>query len=136
MTKGTYVLLIENKKEQEIEIGKLGKFNFPEGHYAYIGSALGESVNLENRVKRHLSPASEKKLQWNIDYFLGAEEVEVKDVMKFPGKELECELAGMLLGAGKIVAERFGSSDCRCKTHLVYLGSLDKTVFPFSTGKG
>jgi Uri superfamily endonuclease len=61
MSQGVYTLIIKNSKEQDIQIGKLGNFLFPEGFYIYIGSALGKTAtNLENRLKRHLS--STKKL--------------------------------------------------------------------------
>ena len=49
---GTYVLFLEAKKVVRPEIGKLGKVRFGKGLYAYVGSAMGKSVNLESRVKR------------------------------------------------------------------------------------
>lgn len=40
-SKGTYVLVFEAKREQKIQVGKLGLINLQPGFYAYIGSAFG-----------------------------------------------------------------------------------------------
>ncbi|RLF60544.1 MAG: GIY-YIG nuclease family protein, partial [Thermoplasmata archaeon] len=63
--KGSYVLIINLKKEKEIEIGRLGRILFNKGYYAYVGSGLN---NLEKRVGRHLR--KNKKKKWHIDYLL------------------------------------------------------------------
>ena len=82
--KGTYLLIIELTESREIEIGKLGVFFFPRGHYTYTGSAMG---GVYRRVKRHLK--REKKLRWHIDYFL--EYGKIKKVVIFESKtKIEC----------------------------------------------
>ncbi len=71
-----------------MRIGALGTFDFPRGHYVYIGSALN---GLEARIARHLAGVPwqnlspdlqsgeigkrcreihQKKMFWHIDYFL------------------------------------------------------------------
>lgn len=118
---GTYVLFLEAKKDMKTEIGKLGKVRIGKGLYAYVGSALGKSVNLENRIKRHERLASKKKgnLQWHIDYFTTAPGVAVTGVAKIIGKGIECKAAGLMeKSGGRLVADGFGSSDCKCKTHF------------------
>jgi endonuclease-3 len=119
--KGTYILFLESKKGLESEVGKLGKVKMDKGLYAYVGSAMGKSVNLENRVKRHQELASKKKgnKQWHIDYFTTAPGVSVTGVIRVAGKDIECDVAGLLENIGaKIVADGFGSSDCKCRTHF------------------
>jgi Uri superfamily endonuclease len=49
--KGTYVLLIEIKKNCKIKVGRLGEIKFKKGLYAYIGSALN---SLEKRIRKNI----------------------------------------------------------------------------------
>lgn len=118
--KGTYALLLTIEKEVAIAVGKLGLFTFPAGYYIYLGSARG---GLSPRVKRHLR--REKRLRWHIDYLLEfAKVIEVWYALSDESQEcLWCQVAqGM--PQGKILAPGFGSSDCRCPSHLVYFFSL------------
>ena len=50
--KGTYALVLQLERQEEIAIGKLGTFTFPAGYYLYVGSALGPG-GLEARLARH-----------------------------------------------------------------------------------
>jgi endonuclease-3 len=118
---GTYVLFIEAKKGIRPEVGKLGKVRIGKGVYAYVGSAMGKSVNLENRVNRHQELAKSKKgnKQWHIDYITTSRSVDVTGVVKVAGKGIECEVAKLLADCGgKVVASGLGSSDCKCRTHF------------------
>ena len=65
MMKGCYCLIIILNTPSKIKIGKLGKIDFNEGYYVYVGSAMNY---LESRINRHLR--SKKKLHWHIDYLL------------------------------------------------------------------
>lgn len=65
MLKGIYTLVITLTTSATIRAGKLGNISFPEGYYAYVGSALN---GLEARIARHLK--EDKLLHWHIDYFL------------------------------------------------------------------
>ena len=116
MEKGTYALLLALEKEIAIAVGRLGTFTFPRGYYIYVGSAQG---GLGARVKRHLKV--EKRLRWHIDYLL--EHAEVVEVWHTLGDEsqecLWCQVA-QEMSQGRIVIPGFGSSDCRCPSHLVY----------------
>jgi len=124
MTRGVYALIIKNRKEEYLQIGKMGNFLFPEGFYVYIGSALGStSTSLEHRLKRHLSPL--KKLFWHIDYFLNSENVKIISILSSNTTERkECELASTVsqLKKADIIIPHFGASDCRvnCGAHLFY----------------
>jgi Uri superfamily endonuclease len=116
MDKGTYALLIELKNETTLTVGKLGEFDFPRGYYIYFGSALG---GLEARINRHLK--HDKHLHWHIDYLL--QFAEIAEVWYLSSDQrLECTLcreAHELPGSADI-ALGFGSSDCRCPSHLLY----------------
>ena len=116
--KGIYSLLIHLSKGKNIKVGKLGIFHFPEGYYIYVGSAMN---GIEQRVTRH--KRKEKKKRWHIDYLL--EEAEVIDVFikgNVKRKE-ECKTVNeWIKKGGKILVKGFGSSDCKCETHLLYFG--------------
>ncbi len=116
MLKGTYQLLIKLDTPRCITIGRLGTFLFPAGYYVYTGSAM---AGLDARIARHLS--KNKRMHWHIDYLL-----ECCTIMRYAIMEsstrLECELNAQTLAVpgARVVVERFGSSDCRCRSHLVY----------------
>ena len=123
---GTYVLIMENSEDREIEIGKLGRVAFRKGFYAYVGSALS---GLAQRIGRHLREVGEnKKLHWHIDFFLASSGVEVKEVVFAETEERkECEIAAKLQvkkGLGHIA--NFGCSDCTCRSHLLFSTSFDR----------
>ena len=111
--KGIYVLIVKINKTISVNIGALGLLKFPEGLYAYVGSAQN---NFEQRVKRHQS--KEKRLFWHIDYLLNDEAANVIGVYYTQGeKAKECKIAGILRENAESIAG-FGCSDCRCKSHL------------------
>ncbi len=120
MEKGTYALLLALEKEVTIAVGKLGLFTFPSGYYLYLGSAQG---GIYPRVKRHLR--REKRLRWHIDYLL--EHAEVMEVWHAPGEGsqecLWCQVA-QEMSQSEVLFPGFGSSDCRCSSHLVYYPSM------------
>ena len=117
--KGVYCLIINIKKNINIKIGALGKINFKKGIYVYVGSAQN---NLEKRILRHYS--HDKKVRWHIDYLLENPNVEIKKaVFKESSKEEECKIAKFLAKL-EIPIKGFGSSDCKCPSHLFKLGSL------------
>lgn len=117
ITRGTYALILLLPRAQTIRIGALGEFKFPRGHYLYIGSAMN---GLTARLARHLR--SEKKLRWHIDYFL--RHAQIKEVWTHQGDErFECvwARAALALPNARVLAPRFGASDCDCATHLIFL---------------
>jgi sugar fermentation stimulation protein A len=122
--KGTYCIVAFLPEDSDIEIGKLGTFSFPKGFYVYTGSALS---SLEGRIGRHLG--KDKKLRWHIDYFL-----ERADSLGFvpivSSERKECEINSRFLEEGESVAKGFGSSDCSCISHLVYLGDQPHLEYP------
>lgn len=143
MRRGTYQLLIRLDKAQEIQAGKLGAFEFPAGFYVYTGSAMN---GLDARIARHLRAS--KRLHWHIDFLLERSTIIGYAIEESPGRpsgrcfgtlddrssktaqarnretacRRECEINAVTLAmpGAQVIAEGFGSSDCRCRTHLAY----------------
>jgi Uri superfamily endonuclease len=113
--KGTYALLLHLAREAQLDVGRLGRISFPAGYYLYLGSALG---GLTGRLARHCR--SEKRLRWHIDYLLP--HVRLEEIWWEGSEErLECCWAAVAARAQGAVGMTpgFGSSDCRCPSHLV-----------------
>ncbi len=113
----TYVLGLWIDKDITVRVGSLGDISFRRGYYAYIGSAL---KGFKARIDRHIR--KRKKLFWHIDYLTTLECVDVVEIFCVRGDEkLECEVAGMF--NNEKIIQGFGVSDCRCKSHLFYIGN-------------
>ena len=115
---GTYALLCFNKSEKRLNIGKLGKFIFKRGYYTYTGSALGMG-GLRSRVYRHLK--QDKSKHWHMDFL--RESVSILEIWCLYGNErMECRWASIFGRADdySIPVKGFGSSDCKCGSHLFY----------------
>lgn len=117
--KGSYILIVKIPGNKQIRIGKLGHIDFAKGFYIYVGSAMN---GLEGRIRRHLS--ENKKLHWHLDYLLGEGEV-VEVYIKESNSREECEVARKLSEIFDSISG-FGSSDCRCKSHLFYTEDIEK----------
>jgi len=119
---GTYCLVISLEEDSKVRIGSLGVREFPAGIYVYAGSALS---GIENRVSRHRS--AKKKRRWHIDYLL--DRAEVRSVIAIPTnrKSTECEVLRALATCegASVPVDGFGSSDCKCRSHLVCFGEAD-----------
>jgi sugar fermentation stimulation protein A len=111
--RGSYLLLMRLDEPRRVAVGSLGEIDFPAGHYTYIGSAM---QNLTARIARH--QRRRKKLHWHVDHL----RQHASEVIPLPirsSKRLECELAEAFSRQLQPVAPGFGSSDCRCNTHLL-----------------
>ena len=128
--RGCYVLLIELPADETVTAGRLGPIHFRRGHYAYVGSALG---GLRARLDRHLRP--EKKLHWHIDYLL--EKARIGETVACEtSARVECAIARGLVARFESVPG-FGSSDCRCRSHLFYSrAKMTETVVSVVEGLG
>jgi Uri superfamily endonuclease len=135
--RGVYAVHLRLDRVQVLQVGRLGKLNFQNGDYVYLGSALG-SGGIRARLGRHVSGVS--SVHWHIDVLRAVAEVrgycyhvqcEVENIAKYrlkAGPELnlmplEC-IWTQALAALPIVyipAPGFGSSDCNsgCGAHLV-----------------
>ncbi len=90
-----------------------------QGFYAYVGKAgRGLAARLERHARSH-----DKRPHWHVDYLL--EEAPLREIWVFSLSRGECPLAADLESAGgsREGLKGFGSSDCRCRGHLLYLGA-------------
>lgn len=113
---GTYALILALRCPFELQVGRLGRIRFDSPYYIYCGSAFGPG-GLHSRIRHHLQPAL--RVHWHIDYLRQAGKV-VRVWYCRDSARLECtwaDAALMLPGASQV--PRFGSSDCRCRSHLV-----------------
>jgi Uri superfamily endonuclease len=118
---GTYALILSLPRCATIDVGRLGRFQFPAGWYVYAGSARGPG-GLAARVSRHLR--SSKQLHWHVDY-LRAEACPDRIWYAVGTRKRECAWAGRLasLRGASIPVPRFGASDCRCPAHLIHFAT-------------
>jgi Uri superfamily endonuclease len=115
--RGLYLLVLKLNKRQRIRAGRLPESDFRPGIYLYVGRAR---AGLQARLKRHLR--KRKKLFWHIDYLL--QKAEIKEVWIKHDSFDECLTIGEIkknLMNSKFPQKKFGSSDCHCFSHLLYL---------------
>ena len=131
---GTYTLILSLARPTIIDVGRLGRFRFPEGWYAYAGSARGPG-GLAARISRHLRAAG--PLHWHVDYLRACARPIAAWYIVGPQKR-ECAWAQALsaLPGGSIPAPRFGASDCRCPAHLIHFAAPpDLKAFTHAVGE-
>ena len=136
--KGNYVLIIKLAHSKDILVGKLGYIHFPQAFYAYVGSAMN---GFEARLPHHLR--RNKKTHWHIDYFL--EQAVIREIILCPNEllasshseyneesynaqgrlRMECFLAQALAKEFQYIPG-FGSSDCKCRSHLYFANRKDR----------
>jgi len=123
---GSYVLVLDLQKPCWIKAGILPEREFREGIYLYIGRA---KKHLKGRLARHLR--TEKKLFWHIDYLL--RKARIKEIWCRLDFFNECQITSEIIGANEesfSLIRGFGSSDCRCSSHLIYYYGEDSLVSP------
>jgi len=116
--KGTYIVILYLSGSKRIRIGRLGEFQFRRGYYTYVGSAFGPG-GLAARLRHHANIAG--RPHWHVDY-LRQEALVAGMLFQESSQRHEHEWAKQLLGmhgASPAIAG-FGSSDCNCRTHLIY----------------
>lgn len=134
--RGNYVLLIRVLNEETISVGRLGQRTFSAGYYAYIGSAMR---GFYARFRHYFNP--EAKVHWHIDYLL--QKAAINGIMLLPSQDQrECVISSMLREELEIIPG-FGSSDCRCTSHLYFTrgckdfgGFAEKLKSTLETGLG
>jgi sugar fermentation stimulation protein A len=112
--RGSYLLFLQLEKQKLIEVGRLGTFMFQKGYYIYVGSAMS---NLRARIKRHRQ--KRKKMHWHIDYLTHVTDGFLSILIRSSQRQ-ECEIARSLSSIMKSGPSNFGSSDCKCLTHLFW----------------
>lgn len=119
---GAYRLHLQLVRPLDVQVGRLGRFSFPVGHYVYHGSA---KRGLSQRVARHqrLAAAGQGRLHWHIDYLLTQPGCRLFKTECIEGGD-ECELTAQTAArrGARVPVAGFGASDCRhCQSHLVWL---------------
>ena len=115
---GTYILVLRLEREIFVEAGKLGRVGLDAGWYAYCGSAFGPG-GVAARCRHHRKVSA--RPHWHVDYLRAVAQLEQIWFSHLP-ERLEHAWAG-LLGASRgarAIHPGFGSSDCRCVTHLYH----------------
>ena len=132
---GSYLLILENRSDEKIEIGHLGKVSFKKGYYVYIGSAMN---GLDQRVKRHYRFRKNKR--WHIDYICPEPMQIIKDFKIRRIDRLEDKIAKRVMLISDNYIPNFGSSDSAVDSHLFFFKDSPlqdprfiKTIFDYWT---
>lgn len=126
MQPGIYTIVLGLSNDIEIAVGSLGRILFPQGYYAYTGSARGPGGL--KRIERHMEVLKGERTtrHWHIDYLLPLtcfEDV----IVTTTAQDLECCIA-------RKIRERllpipgFGCTDCGCISHLHRSVSLKEAL--------
>jgi sugar fermentation stimulation protein A len=111
---GIYYIVLWNDKDRVIECGSLGNLQFKKGYYIYSGSGKN---NLFKRIGHHRK--KKKKKHWHIDYITAGMKVSA-DIPIVTDEYKECDLADILDKNSGEPVKNFGSTDCKCFSHLHY----------------
>ncbi len=127
-------MILHASSRAEIQVGRIGKVIFSPGHYVYIGSARGPG-GVRARLSRHCRKS--KPRRWHIDY-LGNIMHPVCAWISYDPKHLEHDWARIVSKMpGTSPVNRFGSSDCKCPTHLFHTHATpDFKAFKRTAGDG
>ena len=110
--RGSYLLILNLKRDRKIDVGKLGKVLFRKGFYIYVGSAM---ANLSKRMERHRH--LRKRHHWHIDELRAV--TQFHSVLPIRSSErIECQVAKAMSEIAEWSVPRFGSTDCSCDSHL------------------
>jgi Uri superfamily endonuclease len=115
---GTYTLVFRSTATRNIRIGRLGTLPLRPGYYIYLGSAFGPG-GTRARTARHLKKSTAKR--WHIDYLKPRVEL-IEIWYTHDPVRREHDWANALIAQPLFSAPLpgFGSSDCKCLTHLLY----------------
>ena len=119
---GVYCLLLRLKKRRTISVARR-ELQFEAGYYFYVGSAMR---GLDARIGRHLSPS--KKRHWHIDSLTNSASVHRVFRFRTRSRSTECRVSRLVAAGGGVPMAGFGSSDCRCLSHLIYYSGEVRTL--------
>ena len=114
-------MVLKSAQAKTIQIGKLAQLNVQKGYYVYIGSAMGPG-GVAARLNHHSKIS--KKPHWHLDYLRAETEFHQAYALCSPQRK-ECQWAALIAGSEEVSEpmKGFGSSDCKCNTHLFYFSS-------------
>lgn len=135
---GSYFILMCLLQASDIQIGRKGRFHFPQGYYIYTGSAMG---GLLQRLKRICRCGFRRRLHWHIDYFIRYPLVQILEIYAVPEVfKNECVYNQKIcqFPTATVPVQQFGSSDCKagCKGHLIHFPSYPKGLWDYLDVKG
>ncbi|MDH3691419.1 MAG: GIY-YIG nuclease family protein [Gammaproteobacteria bacterium] len=115
---GTYILLARCVSKHIIRIGKIGTLRTQTGYYAYVGSAFGPG-GVRARLAHHTRVSHRR--HWHMDYLRPVVQIEAA-WCSFDPKQQEHQWAELCsrLPNSHAPLNGFGSSDCKCDTHLFF----------------
>jgi len=126
--RGSYILLVELPEGRTIAVGSRQDIHFPRGYYAYVGSAMN---GFKSRLGHHFKEP--RRPHWHIDYLL--QKASVGGIILLETEErIECTVAQVLNQQFDSIPG-FGSSDCRCPSHLFFApvkGSVESSLAMFA----
>ena len=123
--RGSYLLVLHLGEDREIPVGSLGSVPFRKGFYIYVGSAM---ATLTKRIERHLR--MRKRHHWHIDELRAVCDVRAALAIRASAR-LECDIAAAVSPIADWSVPGFGSSDCRCPTHLFAMDRDPIATKPF-----
>jgi len=115
--RGSYLLILNLKRKQKIDVGRLGEVSFEKGFYIYVGSAM---TNLTKRIERHRH--IRKQHHWHIDELRAVAEFHSILAIR-SSTRLECQIAKDLSEIAEWAVPGFGCTDCSCEAHLFGVSS-------------
>lgn len=110
--RGSYLLILKLDSPAHFGVGALGTVTLEPGYYVYAGSA---QRNLAARLARH--QRRHKKKHWHVDYLREQASSCTALAIRAPTRD-ECRVASQVNKCYPVAVPRFGSSDCRCPSHL------------------
>lgn len=119
---GTYALILKTVQYSKCLIGSLGYLHIRPGFYIYTGSAFGPG-GLKARLAHHLKRSANPR--WHIDYL--RQQANIYEIWyTYDSQKREHEWADRFyaLSSAEIPFPGFGSSDCRCPSHLFYFAAV------------
>ena len=121
---GVYCLVLHLVKARRITVGALGSRRLAAGWYVYTGSA---KRNLAARLDRHAR--REKRIHWHIDTLRAVASIYRIRIRPW-GEGVECRTNTLIqaLPGATIPWKGFGSSDCRCESHLTVFDEKPEAV--------
>ena len=115
---GTYALILFCARAEQVQVGKLGLLELRRGFYVYVGSALGPG-GVPARIAHHRKVS--QRPHWHIDYLRAHTRLERiwYSHDRIRREHRWARIISELRGA-TVPIVGFGSSDCRCATHLFF----------------
>ena len=129
---GIYTLVIKVNDIIRVTIRKKN-FILDKGIYFYNGSALGKTMNIENRINWHLRKS--KKIHWHIDKVTTTSQSEIIQIVYSDNPKNmrgECIISQEMAKSQKFTVPiaGFGASDCKnkCPAHFFRFNATEGAI--------